>query len=203
MKITNVLIVVAVLAGVAGALKYQNKKSEVHDGPTMIESKYHEDGVLAARIAADVLVMAEQAKKIPPTPSQSELMSNNHPTLPWRTVELDLPTQRLQALAAKARDLVIGKLKDPDSAKFRDTKVLAVADGRGHRYFFCGLVNAKNSFGGYTGYTDYIFEVKPGSADALSGGIGDEGHLISVRFDDRWWSYEADDACLTQGKPIG
>lgn len=44
-----------------------------------------------------------------------------------------------------------GRLKDPDSAKISNVKVSA--DGK----TVCGLVNAKNGFGGYTG--DSVFYV--------------------------------------------
>ncbi|WP_286936162.1 hypothetical protein [Achromobacter sp. UBA4530] len=43
-----------------------------------------------------------------------------------------------------SKDFVLATLKDPDSAKFRNQKS------------FCGEVNAKNSFGGYTGFKRYI-----------------------------------------------
>jgi len=47
-----------------------------------------------------------------------------------------------------AQRQVRAMLKDPDSAKFE-----FVASGRG---FECGTVNAKNSFGGYTGAMEYL-----------------------------------------------
>lgn len=43
-----------------------------------------------------------------------------------------------------AKDFVLATLKDPDSAKFRNQKS------------FCGEVNSKNSFGGYTGFKRFI-----------------------------------------------
>ncbi|MDH0520842.1 hypothetical protein [Achromobacter xylosoxidans] len=43
-----------------------------------------------------------------------------------------------------AKDFVLATLKDPDSAKFRNQKS------------FCGEVNAKNSYGGYTGFKRFI-----------------------------------------------
>jgi hypothetical protein len=44
---------------------------------------------------------------------------------------------------AKAKAALLQIVKDPDSAKF--SKVQRVGD------YICGMVNAKNSFGGYTG----------------------------------------------------
>jgi hypothetical protein len=42
-------------------------------------------------------------------------------------------------------------LKDPESAMFRDIQALK----RGNVTTICGWVNAKNSFGGYTGYVPF------------------------------------------------
>jgi hypothetical protein len=49
----------------------------------------------------------------------------------------------------QAKDAVTRKLKDPESARFRDLK----AYPRG----VCGQVNAKNSQGGYVGFRDFYF----------------------------------------------
>lgn len=48
-------------------------------------------------------------------------------------------------------DAVKAKLKDPESASFR---WMPLVDPPADRY--CGLVNAKNSYGGYTGFTPYL-----------------------------------------------
>lgn len=47
-----------------------------------------------------------------------------------------------------AKKAVLAKLKDPDSAQFRNIRA---ADG-----WVCGEVNAKNSYGGYTGYSGFV-----------------------------------------------
>lgn len=47
---------------------------------------------------------------------------------------------------AKVTALVQAKLKDPESARFRDIRRM---DNGG----FCGWVNAKNEYGGYVGFT--------------------------------------------------
>ena len=43
-------------------------------------------------------------------------------------------------------------LKDPESAVFRDVKYVRKTKG------FCGLVNAKNSMGGYVGFHDFYVD---------------------------------------------
>ena len=45
---------------------------------------------------------------------------------------------------------VIRQLKDPDSAQFRNLRVSAGGVAR------CGEVNAKNSYGGYTGFRAFV-----------------------------------------------
>ena len=53
----------------------------------------------------------------------------------------------------KVREAVKERLKDPESAQFR--KFRKVSDGE-----ICGEVNAKNSYGGYTGFSAFIYFVK-------------------------------------------
>jgi hypothetical protein len=53
----------------------------------------------------------------------------------------------------QAKDMIAKQLKDPESAQFqnvvfRETEVISET----HFGSICGEVNAKNSFGGYTGY---------------------------------------------------
>lgn len=68
-----------------------------------------------------------------------------------------------------AREAVKGTLKDPDSAKFQNERISGL--------LVCGEVNAKNSYGGYTGYKRYI--VQDGSANF----DGEEHPLFS-----KWWA---------------
>lgn len=67
--------------------------------------------------------------------------------------------------SSKSRDLtpeekayvekaVKATLKDPDSAQFKHTKLVLSSDGVVDPY--CGMVNAKNSFGGYSGYSVFF-----------------------------------------------
>ena len=52
---------------------------------------------------------------------------------------------------AAVKSSVTANFKDPDSAKFRNVKVLVDGDSR----TVCGEVNAKNSYGAYVGYTKF------------------------------------------------
>ena len=53
-----------------------------------------------------------------------------------------------KTLIEKSKKHVLNQLKDPDSAKFRNIYVI-------DKSLVCGEVNAKNSYGGYNGFTFY------------------------------------------------
>lgn len=57
-------------------------------------------------------------------------------------------------------------LKDPDSAIFKDVKV--VTNSKGEKSI-CGSYNAKNSYGGYVGYKGFSADVKTGTIKSLEG----------------------------------
>lgn len=88
---------------------------------------------LAALVAAAMLAGC-QTSTIPPPPSTTRYTVN-------------------EAERAAVEEGVRRSLKDPASAMFGG--MLASDAGNGVKYV-CGLVNARNSFGGYTGNTSYI-----------------------------------------------
>lgn len=60
-------------------------------------------------------------------------------------------------LIANAKTAVSYDLKDPDSAKFRNVRVI--------RGVVCGEINAKNALGAYTGFKRFLSTVKASSID--------------------------------------
>lgn len=80
-------------------------------------------------------------------------------------------------LQRKAKELVTARLKDPESAQFRSQTGI------------CGEVNAKNSFGGYTGFKRFIAK-----SDALVFLEGD-GALRTSDFEELWG-----EVCLARSK---
>lgn len=68
------------------------------------------------------------------------------------------------------RSYVSQHLKDPDSAKFRN------------QHGMCGEVNAKNGFGGYTGYVRFM----AASEDRVF--MEDDARLAPGAFDEAWGS---------------
>jgi hypothetical protein len=63
------------------------------------------------------------------------------------------------------REAVAETLKDPDSAKFKDDIWRAIGDtsltNGGRQY--CGMVNARNSMGGYSGFVYFVVGFTPES----------------------------------------
>jgi len=51
---------------------------------------------------------------------------------------------------------VVKDLKDPDSATFRQLSTGQAAD----RIYYCGELNAKNSYGGYIGFKRFVYNGK-------------------------------------------
>lgn len=49
--------------------------------------------------------------------------------------------------------VLVKSFKDPDSVKFKDLSLNSSGDG------LCGYVNAKNSYGAYVGFTEFVYDV--------------------------------------------
>jgi len=72
----------------------------------------------------------------------TQTVESNRPVVTW-TKSVSTAEEESAAKAA-----VINKLKDPESARFGETWAM---DGTNGNRNICGYVNAKNSYGGYTG----------------------------------------------------
>ncbi|WEN14301.1 hypothetical protein PY254_13790 [Rhodanobacter sp. AS-Z3] len=59
----------------------------------------------------------------------------------------------------QAKKAVMATLKDPASVQWRDIRAQPRKDSWGKEHpVICGEYNAKNSYGGYTGFKPFIFE---------------------------------------------
>ncbi len=75
-----------------------------------------------------------------------------------------------------AKDAMTNSLKDPGSAKYRDVTGHKVeASGA---YVFCGQVNSKNGFGGYTGFQRFV----AGPGIAVTEDVVDDFHTVWNEF---------------------
>ena len=70
-----------------------------------------------------------------------------------------------------AQGMLAKQLKDPDSAQFRGAYLANMTQvGDEHSGWMCGEVNARNGFGGYSGYQRFVaqLEYNEGGRIALS-----------------------------------
>jgi hypothetical protein len=96
---------------------------------------------LSACAPAGTLSVTQAPVYVPPVPSGS---ATN-----W-TADRIKPGER-----GKVENAVRASLRDPGSAKFSTLHVLR---SPGRHNLYCGLVNAKNGFGGYTGDVPFVVE---------------------------------------------
>jgi hypothetical protein len=59
------------------------------------------------------------------------------------------------ALFAEAKRVTADNMRDPDSARFRNLRKVRSDFEQGWKV--CGEVNAKNAYGGYVGYTSFVY----------------------------------------------
>lgn len=64
-------------------------------------------------------------------------------------------------LTIKAEEIVKQQLKDPSSAQFRNAFITTPADDTS-QISYCGEVNAKNAYGGYTGFKPFFVDFENG-----------------------------------------
>ena len=94
-------------------------------------------------------------------------------------------------LEREARKYVIGTLRDPQSAQFRNLKVVdGSIDGRGEK-LVCGEVNAKNAMGGFVGFQPFIYIAGRKAAAMSQGESATEIRERSIGPDHNWISDEA------------
>lgn len=72
---------------------------------------------------------------------------------------------------------VRAQLKDPDSARFG---VMRAGQGEENNITICGLVNAKNGFGGYTGFGTFMGALAGGKFDVVGMAGGSEEMTFAV-----------------------
>ena len=91
----------------------------------------------------------------PATPTQAQLVRSG----------VTRPSQ----LIAMVRSAVDPNLRDPESARYSGVAAYSPPEARG-KVLFCGKVNARNGFGGYTGSRKFI--VVPGFSAVFQGRSG-------------------------------
>lgn len=122
---------------------------------------------------------------VAPAPSKSRLP----PALPI------LSTSEMRDLTGAEKVLLSQQmaesLKDPSSAQFKWTKVpKQLPDGT---FTYCGMINAKNSYGGYNGMSVYIGAIVVQKGKITGGSIG------AISDADRRYSNIVPDMCRETG----
>lgn len=87
--------------------------------------------------------------------------------------EAEIAEREKQAIP-KGQEAVLAKLKDPRSAEFRNLRPAVTG------LYLCGEVNAKNSYGGYTGFKKFYSLWQMNMAN-----IEGEGNYISSTFQEK------------------
>jgi hypothetical protein len=92
-------------------------------------------------------------------------------TTPYPTASYALTEGETQALTAEVRS----RLKDPDSAMFRDVRAVRKGDSPAR---VCGYVNSRNAFGGYVGFVPFVaLQTGPNNFEVPA--IGDDSFGLS------------------------
>lgn len=83
--------------------------------------------------------------------------ANSQPDASASESKANEPSEAKASMDQRVRDAVLAKLRDPDSAKFRNVRKLGMI-GEGvpdSPAVYCGEVNAKNAMGGYPGFVHF------------------------------------------------
>lgn len=124
MKISHPVVLVGVVAAVAAAATWMHQSHNIRpkDDPTPQLSHGSEASTTSGEASAPVAQQHSAASVTQPSPD-------------------------VQVIAT-AQSLVKDRLKDPESAQFRNVRRLPDGD-------VCGEVNSKNGFGGYVGFQHF------------------------------------------------
>lgn len=106
-----------------------------------------------------------------PSPDNSSTPIASQPTATYQAYKLS--KSEIDAV----QDGVKSRLKDPGSAQFSGPTL--AARGSTGDITVCGMVNAKNSYGGYVGASPYIATVRSGKVvDSVTGSARDEATIL-------------------------
>lgn len=86
-----------------------------------------------------------------------------------------------QDFQAAARDEITNSLRDPESAQFRNVRQSPTTIGGAK---FCGELNSRNSFGGYTGYIRFLAFAAPSGRTSVE--LDNQDGMVAAYFDASW-----------------
>jgi predicted RNA-binding Zn-ribbon protein involved in translation (DUF1610 family) len=129
-----------------------NKKTTTSTVKTKKNNTYLIFFVFTTILAVGYIVWNHQNTK---TKNESEIKSESTALAPAKTQEMiEKESVKNQLLSFYQQ-----QLKDPNSAQFRNVKIAKIRENVNEpkeSYAICGEVNAKNGFGGYTGFSGFV-----------------------------------------------
>jgi hypothetical protein len=172
----------AIEPGVCGTLRNElsaEDNAKLHAELTRMANEQREaedhartqDGYERARLAGEKAYEEEQAR----IRQEEEEQAKNEAArvaLCKKTKTRALTAKEKRSISAQVKDL----LKDPDSAKFKWMRLYGTSEVE----TYCGLVNAKNSYGGYTGYSIFTTILVKGQAKSSILDDGETGTLAAL-----------------------
>ncbi|MGV1754871.1 hypothetical protein [Agrobacterium sp. CG674] len=89
------------------------------------------------------------------------------------------------AITDKMMEATVGSFKDPTSVQFMKLSHPTLPSGDARKGVVCGMVNAKNGFGGYNGFTPFVYNASDQSFAIYNDRIEPhlrELHLMAFKF---------------------
>ena len=126
--------------------------------------------------------------------------SGAHPLEGSPAVIVDpIPTSSDEArsIFGRQRAAISAGLKDPSSAQFQAVGVVRTKHSSGDITYFCGMVNAKNSYGGFVGYQPFV-------SDGRGIEIETKNFVIYRKLGGTWYDVRPVwNHCLAKGVTVG
>ena len=100
-------------------------------------------------------------EKLKVYPNGGDELGSSNPLAGSPPVKVDpvaMSIGEASTLFAERRSAIVAEIKDPQSAQFKEVAVVRTRHSSGEITYFCGKINAKNSYGGYTGFQLFVSE---------------------------------------------
>lgn len=103
------------------------------------------------------------------------------PPIEFKSIKIDKISD-VKNIFEQSKPNIGSNLKDPSSVMYRDVKAIKVEYFKKEYTYFCGEVNAKNSYGGYNGYKQFF-------SDGTNLQIGRESFTPSIEIGDTLYKF--------------
>ena len=131
---------------IADPAEWARRKPQIEAAELEARARAQQESALAAAEAA----RAESARKAAEASAEQAAIARD---MDARFVKAENATWRQTAFITRAREAITQRLRDPESARFRNLYFHASQPGL---MVTCGEVNGRNGFGGYVGFKRFI-----------------------------------------------